>query len=456
MQLQALVFTPLAQPGSRSLVCDTLVARQYQMREVKDAATLLGCVQSRAADVIVLGAGPGCNWAGIDLAREVRRMDRRCPLILLTADSSEEFSVAAFRAGVTDVFRQTASVQEAAACVDRVTALFQTQAASTGTARDGGRMVGTSPGMCLTREQIHKVAATDTNVLITGETGTGKELVAELIHHSSRRQARPFVSINCAAIPEGLLESELFGHERGAFTGAHVAREGKLQFAQGGTVFLDEIGDMELHSQAKILRAIESRRVQRLGGYRDVAIDIRLIAATNQDLENLTAQGRFRKDLYFRLNVARVHLEPLRQRSADIPALIDHLLDELNANSSRSTIDIDPDLVAGLRQYDWPGNIRELRNLVESAFVFCSSRRIVLEDIPFHLREKVRGSLAPGDAERDRMLHALSSAHWNKSEAAKLLHWSRMTLYRKISKHGIQHPAEARTRCNGADSAATA
>ena len=456
MQLQALVFTPLAQPGSRSLVCDTLVARQYQMREVKDAATLLGCVQSRAADVIVLGAGPGCNWAGIDLAREVRRMDRRCPLILLTGDSSEEFSVAAFRAGVTDVFRQTASVQEAAACVDRVTALFQTQAASTGTARDGGRMVGTSPGMCLTREQIHKVAATDTNVLITGETGTGKELVAELIHHSSRRQARPFVSINCAAIPEGLLESELFGHERGAFTGAHVAREGKLQFAQGGTVFLDEIGDMELHSQAKILRAIESRRVQRLGGYRDVAIDIRLIAATNQDLENLTALGRFRKDLYFRLNVARVHLEPLRQRSADIPALIDHLLDELNANSSRSTIDIDPDLVAGLRQYDWPGNIRELRNLVESAFVFCSSRRIVLEDIPFHLREKVRGHLAPDDAERDRVLHALSSAHWNKSEAAKLLHWSRMTLYRKISKHGIQHAAEARTRCNGADSAATA
>ena len=321
MQLQALVFTPLAQPGSRSLVCDALVARQYRMREVRDVAGLLESVQSRAADVIVLGAGPGCNWAGIDLAREVRRMDRRCPLILLTADSSEEFSIAAFRARVTDLFRQTASAQEAAACVDRVTALFQTQPASTGASRDGGRMVGTSPGMCLTRERIHQVAATDTNVLITGETGTGKELVAELIHHGSRRQARPFVSINCAAIPEGLLESELFGHERGAFTGAHVAREGKLQFAQGGTVFLDEIGDMDLHSQAKILRAIESRRVQRLGGHRDVAIDVRLIAATNQDLENLTAQGRFRKDLYFRLNVARVHLEPLRQLDSTYAAL---------------------------------------------------------------------------------------------------------------------------------------
>ena len=451
MQFQALVFRPLAQPGSRSPLCDALVSRQYRMREVTDAAGLLAGVRSRAADVLVLGAGPGYNWAGIDLAREVRRIDRRCPLILLTTDSSEEFGVAAFRAGVTDLLRQTASDREAAACVDRVTALFQPEAANIHTARDAGRMVGTSPGMCLTREQIQKVAATDTNVLITGETGTGKELVAELIHTGSRRQARPFVSINCAAIPEGLLESELFGHERGAFTGAHAAREGKLQFARGGTVFLDEIGDMDLPAQAKILRVIESRRVQRLGGHHDVAIDIRVIAATNQDLEHLTAQGRFRKDLYFRLNVARVQLEPLRNRAGDIPALIEHLLDEWNATSPRSGIDIDPDLVARLQQYDWPGNIRELRNLVESAFVFCSTRRIVLEDLPAHLREKVGGPLARGDAERDRLLHALSSAQWNKSEAAKLLHWSRMTLYRKISKHGIQD-----ARCNGAGSAVTA
>ena len=452
MQLQALVFTPLAHPGRRPAVCDAFLARQYQMREVRDAAALFGRVQGRAADVIVLGAGAGCNWTGIDLAREVRRMDRRCPLILLTADSSEEFLIAAFRAGVTDVLRQTAAPAEAAACVDRVTALFQPRTDSPGASRECGRMVGASPGVCLTREQIHKVSATDSNVLITGETGTGKELVAELIHQSSRRRDRPFVSINCAAIPEGLLESELFGHERGAFTGAHAAREGKLQFAEGGSVFLDEIGDMDLHAQAKILRAIESRRVPRLGGHRDVAIDIRVIAATNQDLENLTAQGRFRKDLYFRLNVARVHLEPLRDRSADIPALIDHLLDERNATSERSAIDIDPDLVACLRQYDWPGNIRELRNLVESAFVFCSSRRIVLEDLPPHWREKLRSPLTPFDAERDRVLHALSSAQWNKSEAAKLLHWSRMTLYRKISKHGIQDA----TRCNTASAAVTA
>jgi DNA-binding NtrC family response regulator len=452
VQLQALVFTPQVQPGRRSAVCDAFQARQYQIREVRDAPVLLGRVRSRAADVIVLGAGAGCNWTGIDLAREVRLMDRRCPLILLTADSSEEFLIAALRAGVTDVLRQTAAPTEAAACVDRVTALFQPRALPPGASQERGRMVGASPGMCLTREQIHKVSATDSNVLITGETGTGKELVAELIHQSSRRRDRPFVSINCAAIPEGLLESELFGHERGAFTGAHAAREGKLQFAEGGTVFLDEIGDMDLHAQAKILRAIESRRVPRLGGHRDVAIDIRVIAATNQDLENLTAQGRFRKDLYFRLNVARVHLEPLRDRSADIPALIDHLLDEWNGSSERSAIDIDPDLVACLQQYDWPGNIRELRNLVESAFVFCSSRRIVLEDLPPHWREKLRSPLTPVDAERDRVLHALSSAQWNKSEAAKLLHWSRMTLYRKISKHGIQD----QNRCNIASAAVTA
>ena len=181
----------------------------------------------------------------------------------------------------------------------------------------------------------------------------------------------------------------------------------------------------------------------------------RVIAATNQDLEHLTSQGRFRKDLYFRLNVARVHLEPLRKRSADIPALINHLLDEWAANSERGAIDIEPSLVAGLLQYDWPGNIRELRNLVESALVFCSSRRIVLEDLPPHWRESLRGPLMPVDAERDRVLHALSSAQWNKSEAAKLLHWSRMTLYRKISKHGIQDPAETLSRCNTARAAVT-
>ena len=454
MHFQALIFTPLARPGYRCAIFDALVARQYQMCEVREVAALLDRVRGRMADCVVLGAGPGCNWAGIDLVREVRRMDRRCPLILLTAEGSEEFSVAAFRAGVTDVLRQTAAPAEAAACVDRVRGLFQ--AVSTGIFRGEGRLVGASPEMCLTREQIHKVSATDTNVLITGETGTGKELVAELIHQNSRRRDRPFVSINCAAIPEGLFESELFGHERGAFTGAHAAREGKLQFAEGGTVFLDEIGDMELHAQAKILRAIESRRVPRLGGHREVAIDIRVIAATNQDLEHLTAQGRFRKDLYFRLNVARVHLEPLRSRSADIPVLIDHLLDEWVAYSDRSAIDIDPSLVADLQRYDWPGNIRELRNLIESALVFCSSRRIVLADLPPHWREKLRRPLTPIDAERDCVLHALSSAQWNKSEAARLLHWSRMTLYRKISKHGIQNPTETPSRCNTAGAAVTA
>ena len=457
MQFQALIFVP-PERGVPSWVCDALATRNYRIQETHTTAELIRLVENRFADLVVLSSGAGCNWAGIDLARAVRRIDHRCPLLLLTRESSEDFTIAALRARISDLLKDSCTALEVGACVDRLTALFQTDPAGARALIEGVRMVGNSPSIQRVRDDIRKVAAPDTNVLITGETGTGKELVAELIHRNSGRRSKPFVSINCAAIPDGLLESELFGYERGAFTGANMAREGKLQFANGGTVFLDEIGDMNLHSQAKILRTIESRQVQRLGAHRDIPLNIRIVAATNQDIEDLMSQGRFRKDLYFRLNIARIHLSPLRERTEDIPALFHHMLDELNRSSNRSTIDIDPELVAQLQHYQWPGNVRELRNLIESAFVFCSTRRIMFADLAAHVREKLQLPIEAEGADRERVLHALASTQWNKSEAARILHWSRMTLYRKMTKFHIQshHEQKPPAHCNSRSASVTA
>jgi DNA-binding NtrC family response regulator len=387
------------------------------------------------------------------MTRELRAANPRCALLIIAASSSEDFAVAAFRAGASDLLKLSCSSAAAEACLDRV--LGPVVPAVPPDRRVDGPMVGEGPAMQRTRTAIERAAATGLNVLITGETGTGKELAAELIHRRSSRSSHPFVAINCAAIPGGLLESELFGYERGAFTGATAAHDGKLAFARGGTVFLDEIGDMDLYSQAKILRAIESRHIQRLGGHRDIPLDVRFIAATNQDVEALAAQGRFRQDLFFRLNVVRIHLAPLRERREDLNALVRHMLAELNTASSRA-VGIDAALLGGLENYEWPGNIRELRNTIESAFAFCTSDQITPADLPLEMLQKLRIPHNAGDAERERLIHALTSADWNKSEAAKLLHWSRMTLYRKMSRHSIDPTRKTNASCDTRPKAATA
>ncbi len=282
-------------------------------------------------------------------------------------------------------------------------------------------------------DYARKVAATECTTLLTGETGTGKEAVAEFIHAHSARRARPFVSINCAALPEGLFESELFGFERGAFTGAVRAYPGKLKLAQGGTVLLDEIGELPLPAQAKLLRAIEAREVSRLGGRQSEPIDVRFVAATNQDLESLVAQQRFRADLFFRLNVARIHLPPLRQRPRDIPALFAHYWRAFAPeHAARPLAD---SALACLLRYHWPGNVRELRNVVEALLIDPPTGPIESRHLPATLTGAVEPS-ADGD-ERQRILAALFATRWNKCRAAQELHWSRMTLYRKMSKYCI-------------------
>jgi DNA-binding NtrC family response regulator len=395
--LSAVVFA-FSGRMERAATVEALAASRYQILQVQTREEVLRAVESHSAGIVILICNDPVTPEALSLTQEVQHAVPNCPVVLLAG-----------RQAVAPVI-------------------------PAGAARP---IVGEGLSIRRTCAEIDKAAGTDLNVLITGETGTGKELAAERIHQRSRRSGHPFVSINCAAIPAGLLESELFGYERGAFTGANASRDGKLAFARGGTVFLDEIGDMDLYSQAKILRAIESRQVQRLGGHRDIPLDIRIVAATNQNLEELAAQGRFRQDLYFRLNVMRIHLAPLRERLEDLPALVHHILDELNAASGRAAVEIDPDILARLPGYLWPGNVRELRNVIESAFAVCSSGRIERRDLPAQMLEKLRISPDATDVERDRVLHALTSSHWNKSEAAKLLHWSRMTLYRKMTRHGI-------------------
>jgi DNA-binding NtrC family response regulator len=304
-------------------------------------------------------------------------------------------------------------------------------------------MVGSSAAMCEVKHELAQVAKSASTVLITGETGTGKELAAEFVHQYSVRSAKPFVCINCAAIPESLLESELFGHAKGAFTGADAYRDGLLTSANGGTIFLDEIGDMSLCAQAKILRVIEKKEVCRVGANRGVQLDIRFVAATNQDLESMAHSGAFRKDLFFRLNVARIHLPPLRERPEDIPFLLRDFCRDCGERAGTSIPEFSEDSLRCLTAYGWPGNIRELKNVVECLFLRELPSSIEPQHLPRHLRTIIASRTDMPRQERAALIEALFSAKWNKSEAARKLQWSRMTLYRKIAKHQISPDAEA-------------
>jgi len=373
-------------------------------------------------------------WSAIGRLRE---RDRRLPVIVVTDEGSEEIAVAALRAGVKDYFcepidwaRFTDRLRRCLGERDRNGAPPRIHAGTPSTS-----WIGRSSSMRRVSEYLARAARYDATVLITGETGTGKELAASFIHERSPRCHAKLVSVNCAAIPEGLLESELFGHEKGAFTGAVGRRIGMLEAANGGTVFLDEIADMSLSGQAKLLRVIESREVHPVGGKRPERLDVRFVAATNQDLERAVDEGRFRKDLFYRLAVACVRLPPLRERRSDIGALLEHFLARLKPESTAATPTLADETRETLEEYDWPGNVRELRNLVEAMFLAPPARPITLADLPEAFRDRLRRT--DGSGERRRLVEALRATNWNKSRAAQILHWSRMTVYRKMTKYSL-------------------
>ncbi|NOZ56751.1 MAG: sigma-54-dependent Fis family transcriptional regulator, partial [Calditrichaeota bacterium] len=318
-------------------------------------------------------------------------------------------------------------------------------------------IIGRSASLQRILDVLPRIAATDITVLLEGESGTGKEVIARAIHRLSKRAHSPFVVVNAGAIPETLLESELFGHVRGAFTGAHAEKKGLFEEATGGTLFLDEIGEMSPALQVKLLRALQEREIRRVGGNRVRKIDVRLIAATNRDLQRLVREGRFRQDLYYRLNVMRLRIPPLRERPEDIPVLADHFLRKANQKLGKHVREISPQAMALLLRYRWPGNVRELENAIEHAVVLAVGHSILPEDLP----QEIRTSATPAETtaapehwptleevERQHIVQTLEAFGWNLALVTKKLGISRATLWRKMKAYGLQPPV-SNSRGNG-------
>lgn len=407
-------------------------------------ATLIQIVRTRSLNLIILCSSLKSDWDIIQAAREVREWNRDVPLILIVAKSTEELAIAAIRAGVSDYLKKPVSRDDLVACVNKCLSYKPCLAPGSGKITSefsligSEKLIGESPAMRLIKTYISRVATTDSTVLITGETGTGKEVVADLVHRNSVRNKKPFICVNCAALPDSLLESELFGYERGAFTGALGMQRGKFELADNGTIFLDEIGDMSLHAQAKILRIIENREIYRLGGNRGIPLSLRIVAATNHDPESLVKKRQFREDLYYRLNVARIHLPPLRERKQDITFLLNHFIQHMNRQSGRSVGGFTDEALAYLLRYKWPGNVRELKNLCEAIFISQSSQSITIKDLPSLSQNCLSELESLPLSEREQLLSALFATNWNVSKVAEKLQWSRMTVYRKLEKYHIK------------------
>jgi two-component system nitrogen regulation response regulator NtrX len=305
-------------------------------------------------------------------------------------------------------------------------------------------MIGAAPVFQQAVQQATRVARSDVTVLLSGESGTGKELLAAHIHRESPVSAGPFVKVNCAAIPTELIESELFGHEKGAFTGAATSRRGKFELADGGTIFLDEIGDLHEASQAKLLRILQDGELQRVGGERSIRVATRVVAATNRQLDELVANARFRQDLYYRLSVVPIRVPPLRERLQDVAELVPYFLSEFCARNNFRARTIDPDVVPQLERYAWPGNVRELKNVVERMAILTPGDRITAESIPVEVRLHQPARAAAGlqevrdAAERDRIRQALEETDWNVSGAARLLGTERTALHKRIRALGLK------------------
>jgi DNA-binding NtrC family response regulator len=402
-------------------------------------ASLVKRIQSEPPALIVLGADGRHTDDGMAIIRKIRSVHDSLPIILISRHSSEARAISALRAGVSDYFKYPIPYPQLFSSINRLasTPSKRIGVPATGCTCLKTMVIGSSAEMRDVEHYLTRVAGTSSTVLITGETGTGKGLAAEYVHQHSMRAKKRLVMVNCAALPEGLAESELFGYEKGAYTGAVAGNQGKFAQANSSTLFLDEIGDMSPNIQAKILHTIERKVVYPLGGRKSLPLDVRIIAATNQEPEELIAQGRFRKDLYYRLNIARVHIPPLRKRLEDIPTLVAHGIALNNQRFGRNIQGLTPEAMDCLMRHDWPGNVRELMNLLEAVYVNSQSKQIDYAELPPAFRTQFERANGQPDSERRAIISALFETNWNKSRAARKLNWSRMTLYRKIERYNI-------------------
>ncbi len=454
----------------RKVLAAMLKREGYDVAIAENGVQALAELKKSGADVLVTDQVMP-QMGGLELLKAVVTEEPDVPVIMITAHGTVDSAVEAIKLGAFDYITKPFEHEELKAVIAKAVKTHELSRTSVPASDERARqaLVGASPAMQDVFKIIEKVADTPSTVLITGESGTGKELVATALHSGSSRRSKPFIRINCAAIPKDLMESELFGYERGAFTGAVTSKPGRFELADGGSLFLDEIAEIPVAMQVKLLRALQESEFERVGGIKTLKVDVRLIAATNRDLKREIAEGRFREDLYYRLAVVPVALPPLRERTADIPALVTHFVEKYNKKLNKKVLGLEPDAMEILQEYGWPGNIRELENMMERMILFAEGPVILAKDLPEPLKEAdtVRvpiPALTPqgGDAsmkdivkqaaaelERDLIAKALEETGGNVTQAAKKLKISRKSLQNKMKEFGLRDPEAAGPRPQG-------
>jgi two-component system response regulator AtoC len=443
------------EPGARESL-EVILEDDYHIHSVGSGQEALRIIKKVPVDVVLLDVNMP-DMDGLEVLRRIKDQDEEIDVIMVSALNLARKAADAIKLGAYDYITKPYEPEDILSTVERVISNQRLQKEldylrkEIKQFRGLDKIVGQSKSMTEIFELVKKVSFTSTNILISGESGTGKELIARSIHHDGNRKSGPFVAINCAAIPSELMESEMFGHEKGAFTGAHTRTVGKFEHANRGTLFLDEISALRPDLQAKLLRVLQEREIERIGSNKPIKIDIRVIAATNTNLEDAVLEGKFRQDLYFRLNVVPIAIPPLRERKEDIPLLAKHFLNKFNLAFNKKILGFSPKALDALMRYHWPGNIRELENLVERIVVLSDSNEpINLEDIPLEIlmtsSQDVKDSKPPKrglikireEFEKRIILNVLETTQWNQTEAAKILKISRVHLFQKARQYGIQ------------------
>ncbi len=445
---KALVLIVDDEEGIRESLSQILEDEEYETMAVSSGEDALRAVKESMPDLILLDI-----WMtgidGIETLQEIKAMAPDPPVIMISGHANIENAIKATKMGAYDLLEKPLSLDKVLLTVERALEKKSLELENRALRENLSRkwkLVGNSQKMKQLHEQVLMAAASNSRVLILGESGSGKEIVAHLLHESSSRASGLFVEVNCAAIPQELIESELFGHEKGSFTGAFERKKGKFELADKGTLFLDEIGDMSLQTQAKVLRVIETQEFQRVGGNKNIKVDVRIVSATNKDLAEEVRKGHFREDLFFRLNVIPIKVPPLRERLDDIPLLVDHFLELFAEEYGQQKKELSPDALKALQRHSWPGNIRELRNVLERLVIMAPSKTIAAV-------EHLSGEVPPADYfscnilkdareafEKDFILRKLEENNWNISKTAEILDIERSNLHRKIKAYDIKVP----------------
>jgi len=449
----------------RSLLKQLLSDEGYSVVEATTGTEVVDKVKETNPDLVIMDVRMP-ELDGIEALSKLKVSSPKTSVLIMTAFGSSNNAIRAMELGAFDYITKPFELDKISHTVRRVieyrdlTSEVQVLRDEISSLVQTERIVGNSPAMQEVYKTVGKVAKADATVLITGESGTGKELVAEALHYNSNRRSGPIVKVSCAALPETLLEAELFGHEKGSFTGAMTQRRGRFEMADKGTIFLDEIGEMSLPMQTKLLRVLQERKIERVGSSLPIKVDIRIICATNKDLQRQVEQQKFRDDLFYRLNVINIHMPPLRDRKEDIPALVEHFLAKHRYSATAQPAAISEEALKRLMEYDWPGNVRELENVVERAVVLSRGQIITSRELPFGDHEGDGHEEEGGDEvsveksffkksvaqfEKDLIMKALRDATGNRSKAAEMLGIYRRLLYAKIKEYGLEgYPPKGR------------